>query len=249
MGTHPIFESDFDCLTDMKLFLPFLALCQAAVFDETEADYTVIVGAGKRDCYFQPMNKGMPWEIEYQVLEGGDLDIDFMVISPKGVILVDEKRSEEGLHEITATDKGDYQICLSNLFSRVTEKTVFFEIFVEEDYDDEDYDDYYYDEDYDDFPVKKEDGSPIAEKQKAGKWMEDLDQDEATEGMLKEKVDEMVKKMSKMKTNLIRTSQFQAILRAFESKDRNMLEANLKRVNNWSTIFMIILVVTGRLRN
>ena len=42
----------------MKLFLPFLALCQAAVFDETEADYTVIVGAGKRDCYFQPMNKG-----------------------------------------------------------------------------------------------------------------------------------------------------------------------------------------------
>ena len=88
---------------------------------------------------------------------------------------------------------------MSNLFSRVTEKTVFFEIFVEEDYDDEDYDDYYYDEDYDDFPVKKEDGSPIAEKQKAGKWMEDLEKDEATEGMLKEKVDEMVKKMSKMK--------------------------------------------------
>ena len=53
---------------------------------------------------------GMPWEIEYQVLEGGDLDIDFMVISPRGVILVDEKRSEEGLHEITATDKGDYQV-------------------------------------------------------------------------------------------------------------------------------------------
>merc|ERR1711920_150698 len=23
MGTHPIFESDFDCLTDMKLFLLF----------------------------------------------------------------------------------------------------------------------------------------------------------------------------------------------------------------------------------
>lgn len=78
--------------------------------------------------------------------------------------------------------------------------------------------------------------------------MEDLEKDEATEGMLKEKVDEMVKKMSKMKTNLIRTSQFQAILRAFESKDRNMLEANLKRVNNWSTIFMIILVVTALLQ-
>ena len=53
---------------------------------------------------------GLPWEIEYQVLEGGDLDIDFMVISPKGQILIDEKRSEEGLHEISTTDKGDYQV-------------------------------------------------------------------------------------------------------------------------------------------
>lgn len=53
---------------------------------------------------------GLPWEIEYQVLEGGELDIDFMVISPKGQILVDEKRSEEGLHEISALDKGDFQV-------------------------------------------------------------------------------------------------------------------------------------------
>ncbi len=34
------------------------ALASAATFDETEADYTVVVGAGRRDCYFQPMNKG-----------------------------------------------------------------------------------------------------------------------------------------------------------------------------------------------
>ena len=48
----------------MKLFdtrLVFLSLIghiSGAVFDETEADYTIVVGAGKRDCYFQPMNKG-----------------------------------------------------------------------------------------------------------------------------------------------------------------------------------------------
>ena len=64
----------------------------------------------------------MPWEIEYQVLEGGDLDIDFMVISPKGVILVDEKRSEEGLHEITATDKGDYQVNKSKIIEKKLKK-------------------------------------------------------------------------------------------------------------------------------
>ena len=30
----------------------------AAVFDETEADYTVVVPAGAYHCYFQPMEKG-----------------------------------------------------------------------------------------------------------------------------------------------------------------------------------------------
>jgi hypothetical protein len=34
------------------------ALASAATFDDTEADYTVVVAAGRRDCYFQPMNKG-----------------------------------------------------------------------------------------------------------------------------------------------------------------------------------------------
>ena len=31
----------------------------AAVFDETEADYTVVVPAGQMHCYFQPMAKGL----------------------------------------------------------------------------------------------------------------------------------------------------------------------------------------------
>ena len=93
----------------------------------------------------------MPFEIEYQVLDGGDLDIDFMIIGPSGQVIVDEKRQEEGLHEIPGTDKGQYQICFNNMFSRMTDKTVFFEVFTEEDYDDYEYDDDdYYDDYYDD---------------------------------------------------------------------------------------------------
>ena len=96
----------------------------------------------------------------------------------------------------------------------------------------------------------------MKQKEKKGEWKKDLVEDEATEGMLKEKVDDMIRKLVKMKvkpdlialphllfqTNLIRTAQFQAILRAFESKDRNILEANLKRVNNWSTIHMVVML-------
>ena len=97
----------------------------AAVFDETEADYTVVVPAGAYHCYFQPMEKGNFWtvhwmalpiilgtafEIEYQVLEGGDLDIDFQMSSPSGTLLFNELRSEEGLHEIPCAEEGDYKV-------------------------------------------------------------------------------------------------------------------------------------------
>ena len=73
---------------------------KGAVFDEMEADYTVVVPAGAKQCYFQPMSKGTAFEIEYQVLEGGDLDINFSMTSPSGQFLFNDIKSEEGLHEV-----------------------------------------------------------------------------------------------------------------------------------------------------
>ena len=56
------------------------------------------------------LNSGTAFEIEYQVLEGGDLDIDFQMMSPKGQLLFNELRSEEGLHEIPNAEEGDYKV-------------------------------------------------------------------------------------------------------------------------------------------
>ena len=101
--------------------------------------------------------------------------------SPSGTLLFNELRSEEGLHEIASAEEGDYKvmrfqsskiycfknnldilkICFNNNFSRMTDKTVFWEVFVEDDYDYDDYDDEY--DDYDD--------DEIAE---AKKWRDDL---------------------------------------------------------------------------
>ena len=53
---------------------------------------------------------GTAFEIEYQVLEGGDLDIDFQMSSPSGTLLFNELRSEEGLHEIASAEAGDYKV-------------------------------------------------------------------------------------------------------------------------------------------
>ena len=40
------------------VFASLAATANGAVFDETEADYTVVVPAGQMHCYFQPMEKG-----------------------------------------------------------------------------------------------------------------------------------------------------------------------------------------------
>ena len=57
-----------------------------------------------------PQNSGTAFEIEYQVLEGGDMDIDFQMTSPSGHLLFNELRSEEGLQEITNAEEGDYKV-------------------------------------------------------------------------------------------------------------------------------------------
>lgn len=46
----------------------------------------------------------------------------------------------------------------------------------------------------------------MKQKEKKGEWKKDLVEDEATEGMLKEKVDDMVRKLVKMKVNFSKSN-------------------------------------------
>merc|ERR1712123_452602 len=146
MGTHPIFESDFDCLTDMKLLPLFITAATtvlASKFDETESDYTIIVAPGKRDCYYENFKSETSFELEYQVTDGGDLDITLEIFDPSGKRVISDVRQEDGLHNLESNKGGDFQFCFDNRFSRMASKTVFWEVFLDDaDYDDYDYADY-----------------------------------------------------------------------------------------------------------
>merc|ERR1711990_534746 len=202
MGTHPIFESDFDCLTDkMKLFLiGLLGATLGAKFDDQESDWTVVIAGGKRECYMQNLKADGSFEIEYQVVDGGELDITFEVFDPTGKRIVSDVRQEDGLHNVDTGKGGDFQICLDNRFSRMTPKTVFFEIFLDTD---------------------------------------DYEQDT---------VSGLKTSLSKIKTNHGKTLQYQAMLRAFEAKDRSVMEHNYERVNFWSFVHLCAMVGTAMLQ-
>jgi len=204
------------------MLVKFLLVLSASAgkFDETESDYTVIIGKSKRDCYFEDLKKDKSYEIEYQVLDGGDLDITFELFDPSGKRLVRDVRQEDGMHTVdTKGNAGAYQLCFDNKFSMMTDKTVFFELFQDEDYDyDEDYDD----DEYEDF--------------KKGLAKDDYEEDT---------VKGLQTSLNKIKVNHGKTLQFQAMLRAFEAKDRNVIEHNYERVNFWSMVHLLAMVATA----
>lgn len=203
------------------LWWVLVGLTLAGKFDETESDYTIVVAAGKKDCYHESFKKDTSFEFEYQVIDGGDLDISVTIFDPSGKKIGEDIRQEDGLHPITTGAGGAFQFCFDNSFSRMSEKKVFFEIFLDD--EDYDYDDYDEDEDYKEF-------------------RDNLAKDEDYEG---DTLKGLQKSLNTIKVNHGKTLQFQAMLRAFEAKDRNVIEHNYERVNFWSMVHLVAMIGTA----
>ncbi|EFO21088.1 hypothetical protein LOAG_07398 [Loa loa] len=115
------------CAITMVLrHLLYLLLFSLVVADEY--DYTVIVPAGKTECYgFTIANeKYQSFEVDFQVIEGGKLDITFSITSPKGLRLISDLKHGDGTHKIdlsmAGAGYGDYLFCFDNTFSIQSDK-------------------------------------------------------------------------------------------------------------------------------
>uniref|UniRef100_A0A8C5QF36 Transmembrane p24 trafficking protein 5 n=1 Tax=Leptobrachium leishanense TaxID=445787 RepID=A0A8C5QF36_9ANUR len=118
----------------LPLLLLLLASCtvrESQAFSQSvDNDFTFTLPAGRKECFYQPMKKEATLEIEYQVLDGSSLDVDFTLISPNGEVLISEERQSDGVHTVETVD-GDYQFCFDNTFSRIYEKVIFFELILD----------------------------------------------------------------------------------------------------------------------
>ncbi|KAM7326661.1 transmembrane emp24 domain-containing protein 5 isoform X1 [Alexandromys fortis] len=111
--------------------LPPALLRGAAGFKPSlDSDFTFTLPAGQKECFYQPMPLKASLEIEYQVLDGAGLDIDFHLTSPEGRTLVFEQRKSDGVHTVE-TEVGDYMFCFDNTFSTISEKVIFFELILD----------------------------------------------------------------------------------------------------------------------
>ncbi|XP_028300400.1 transmembrane emp24 domain-containing protein 5 [Gouania willdenowi] len=113
----------------------------AAFTQSLDSDFTFTLPAGRKECFYQTMKKDASLEIEYQVLDGAGLDVDFFISSPSGHLLFSDHRKSDGVHTVE-TEEGDYMFCFDNSFSTVSDKLIFFELILDNMDTDEDPDDW-----------------------------------------------------------------------------------------------------------
>lgn len=189
-----------------------------------ERDMTLVVGAGKEECFFEEVVKGNTLTVDYQVIDGGDgqmseLDIDFKILSPRGVQLVADFRKPEGAHSLVVEELGDYKICFDNGFSYVSSKTVYFELLNENE-----------DEEYDDLAMREIFG--------------DIETNMDTEYYEVSVVD-IEARLKKIKEDITKAKHQQDLIRLTDLKDRSIMEHNFERVNMMSTFYVFVLLVAG----
>ncbi|EYC09275.1 hypothetical protein Y032_0061g3253 [Ancylostoma ceylanicum] len=187
-------------------------------------DFTVEVPPGKFQCFFQPVDvtKHKTMEVDYQVVDGGDLNINFMILMGANM-LVQENMKTDGSHRLDLQTSGDYQVCFDNSFSYQSRKVVFFEIFLMNEKGE----------------VDDMDLSGMAHKD-AGleKRMEEF-------GVT---VAGFHSSANRIKSQLNKIEYHQALLRAHEARDRAVMVANLDRVTFWSCTHTLVLIGVGALQ-
>ncbi|KAM3619873.1 uncharacterized protein V6R79_014963 [Siganus canaliculatus] len=177
-----------------------------------DSDFTFTLSAGRRECFFQTMKKDASLEIEYQVLDGAGLDVDFFIFSPSGQVLFKDVRKSDGVHTVE-TEEGDYMFCFDNTFSAISEKLIFFELIL------------------DNMVI---DGNPE-------EWKEYVHGTDT----LDMKLEDIMDTINNVKSRLGKSMHIQTVLRAFEARDRNLQESNYDRVNFWSVVNLIVMMMVS----
>jgi len=78
-----------------------------------------------KECFHEKLKVGSKYVLEFQVVTGGNYDVDLELKSPSGKILYQVTKKQYDQVEKTADEDGVYQFCFSNEFSTFTHKVIY----------------------------------------------------------------------------------------------------------------------------
>jgi len=190
---------------------------------------TISVVAGQEECFFiDNIKTGQTIDFEFQVTGSSaptgrnDITVRLTTPHPSFQPLYQDFMVRQGEFNGVVEEDGDYRLCLDNTASRWSDKTVWFEVQVEDPEDD-------YDDDYID----------------ADEWEDIKSHNEDTEGLFNMGVEEIKTSIHVVRLNINKMRHFFYMNAAHMSKDTNQVDANFERINFWSVIHMILLVLVG----
>ncbi|CEF71102.1 LD30746p [Strongyloides ratti] len=196
----------------------FLGTAQASFSNYDEVGLSILVPARGRECFYQRVTdpKYKYIEFSYQVISGGDLDVDVKINGPHSEEIITDTKQSDGTHKIDVTAEnrghGDYSICIDNSFSYQTSKLVYVEVYMLD---------------------------------HEGRYGEMNKLSNGALSSLSDKISnfDMTSQNIKEKLNIIQ--QDQQHLRIVEARDRSIMEANFERINLWSMLATTVMVITS----
>uniref|UniRef100_A0A0N5C2W0 GOLD domain-containing protein n=1 Tax=Strongyloides papillosus TaxID=174720 RepID=A0A0N5C2W0_STREA len=104
----------------LLVFPLFLQLCRGIELTFELPDNAV-------ECFYEDMKSGVENVLEYQVVTGGQYDVDVTIQDPTGKELYKDTKKQYDNHAFTTVTEGAYKVCFSNEFSSFTHKVVYFD--------------------------------------------------------------------------------------------------------------------------
>ena len=112
----------------LNLFLIFFLNILVIPFNAFDIELTVLVPANQRECFHQILETGKTIEVEYEVVAGGDIDINYWFYSPTNRVLQSDFKKRDGHQTLKLEETGEYRFCFDNSFSRFSQKQVYFSL-------------------------------------------------------------------------------------------------------------------------
>ncbi|XP_029000228.1 transmembrane emp24 domain-containing protein 3 [Betta splendens] len=78
-----------------------------------------------KQCFYEELEKDVKFDLDFQVISGGNYDVDCFVSDPYNNVLYNEKKKQYDSFSHTTAVSGTYQVCFSNEFSTFSHKTVY----------------------------------------------------------------------------------------------------------------------------
>lgn len=107
------------------LFICLISLVQQSLYNAETVQLTFELPDNEVQCFYEHVNKGVSSTVEFQVVTGGNYDVDVVMKNPKGSVLYQDQKKQYDSFKHTAEMDGVYEVCFSNEFSTFTHKVVF----------------------------------------------------------------------------------------------------------------------------